>query len=401
MNQIGLVIASCFLIFQVSRAQEMNNGSFEQSFELAVQGEFRYFLDEGSFIGQERYFPSVRINPKYSLEWNEGSEGIHFEGIARWDRDAARTHWDIRDLYYLRAKSNWEISIGIKKVFWGTTESAHLVDIINQTDQVESFDGEEKLGQPMVQYSWISPALGTFEFYYLPYHRKRSFNGAAGRFRFQQLLDEDAFDYESPAADWRQDIAVRWKHYFGPVDIGLSHFYGNGREPLFSFDDSGEIDVFYPVINQTGIDLQVTHHAVLWKLESIYRSSNVQDFLALVAGVEYTFGNINGKGLDIGILTEYLYDERGDWSLSGMQNDLFLGSRIAFNDAHDTSILFGGIFDLEQSSTIWAIEATRRVGSDLSLDIEARIFDSIADQELILSNFQNDSFVRIALTQHF
>ncbi|MDD7885073.1 hypothetical protein [Flavivirga sp. 57AJ16] len=34
------------------------------------------------------------------------------------------------------------------------TESNHLVDIINQTDAVETFDGEEKLGQPMVQLSW-------------------------------------------------------------------------------------------------------------------------------------------------------------------------------------------------------------------------------------------------------
>ena len=40
--------------------------------------------------------------------------------------------------------------MGIDKVFWGVIESRHLVDYINQTDGVEDVDGEDKLGQPMI-----------------------------------------------------------------------------------------------------------------------------------------------------------------------------------------------------------------------------------------------------------
>ena len=111
-----------------------------------------------------------------------------------------------------------------------------MVDIINQTDAVESFDGEEKLGQPMVQFSFVTNKIGTFNFFYLPYHCKRTFAGEKGRFRFSVVIDKDDINYESGAKEWRQDLAFRWNHYFGAFDIGLSHFYGNGREPLFTFD---------------------------------------------------------------------------------------------------------------------------------------------------------------------
>ena len=113
------------------------------------------------------------------------------------------------------------------------------------------------------------------------------------------------------------------------------------------------MNAFYPIIHQTGLDLQVTHNAFLWKLEAIYRTSNTQDFSAVVAGLEYTFSNIGGNGLDIGLIGEYLYDDRDEMALSSLQNDIFFGSRIAFNDVKDTSILIGGIADLEKSSKIF------------------------------------------------
>ena len=105
--------------------------------------------------------------------------------------------------------------------------------------------------------------------------------------------------------------------------------------------------------------------------------------------------------MDIGLLGEYLYDERDELALTTLQNDMFFGSRIAFNDVQDTSILLGGIKDLEQSSTIFSIEASRRFGSSWTAEIEARIFNDIDTSELILSNFQDDSFLRLSISRFF
>ncbi len=382
-------------------AQKEEEKKISQEFEFEIAAEYRYFIDEGQFNGQENHYPSVSFQPEYALDWNKGYESVNFKGFLRLDKDKERTHWDIRELYYQKAKGNWELNIGFKKVYWGVTESNHLVDIVNQTDAVETFDGEEKLGQPMVQFSWITNKIGTFDFYYLPYHRKRTFPGEKGRTRFGVVIDKDDIAYESGAQEWRQDMAVRWKHYFGIFDVAFSHFYGNGREPLFVFDNLGNINSFYPVINQTGIEVQVTHSAFLWKLESIYRNAKAQKFIALAAGLEYTFSNINGNGLDIGVLGEYLYDERDELALSALQNDVFFGSRIAFNDTQDTSILIGGIFDIEKSSKIFSIEASRRIANSWTAEVEARIFNDVDTNELILSNFKNDSFLRLSISKFF
>ncbi len=400
MKRVFTVI-TIFYVYAFAKAQNDATPKVSHDFELELEGESRYFYEDAQFSGQENQYPSLAIRPEYSAEWNKGYESINFKGFFRWDRDNQRTHWDIRELYYQKAKKNWELSLGLKKVYWGVAESNHLVDIINQTDAVESFDGEDKLGQPMAQFSWVTDKLGTFDFFYLPYHRKRTFAGEEGRLRFGVVIDKDDLGYESGAEEWRQDLAFRWKYFVGAFDIGLSHFYGNGREPLFVFTPTGDINAFYPVINQTGLDVQITHNAFLWKFESIYRHADAQNFLALVAGLEYTFGNIDGNGLDIGLLGEYLYDERDELALTTLQNDVFFGSRIAFNDVQDTSILLGGIKDLEQSSTIFSIEASRRFGSSWTAEIEARIFNDIDTSELILSNFQDDSFLRLSISRFF
>ncbi|WP_091406145.1 hypothetical protein [Aquimarina amphilecti] len=397
--KFSLLLAILLSILNITAQKEEKKVTHD--FELELEAEYRYFYNSALFEGQKDHFPSLGISPEYSLAWNKGYESINFKGFFRLDVDDERTHWDIRELYYQKANNNWELSLGLKKVYWGVTESNHLVDIINQTDAVETFDGEEKLGQPMAQFTWTTDKYGSFDFFYLPYHRKRTFSGKKGRLRFPVVIDKDDLNYESGAEEWRQDFAFRWKHYFSIFDIGLSHFYGTGREPLFTFDDIGNINAFYPVINQTGLDLQITHDAFLWKLESIYRNAEAQDFFALVAGLEYTFSNIDGNGLDIGILVEYLYDERDELALNALQNDVFFGSRIAFNDTQDTSILIGGIVDLESSSRIFSLEASRRFGNTWTAAIEARIFNNIDTNEFILSNFREDSFFKVSIAKYF
>lgn len=382
-------------------AQEESKNKLIHDFELELNGEYSYFFENGLYQDQKNHFPSLSIKPKYSVEWNDAYDRITVEGFFRWDRDEQRTHWDIRELYYQKAKNKWEFNVGLKKVFWGVTESNHLVDIINQTDQVESFDGEAKLGQPMVQTTFISDKYGTFDFSYLPYHRKRVFSGREGRLRFPVLFGKDDLGYEGGANEWSPGFAFRWSHYFNIIDIGITQFYGNGREPVFAFNPTGELNAFYPTIYQSGLDFQITQGAFLWKLESIYRYADIQDFFALVVGVEYTFSNINRKGLDIGLIAEYSYDTRDELALNALQNDLFVGSRIAFNDAYDTAILFGGITDLKSGSKIFSLEASRRFGNSWTLELEARIFGNIDKEEFILSNFRDDSFFKASISKYF
>ncbi len=389
-----LLLSTTFLFSQEEEKKVFHD------FQLELEAEYRYFFDEGKFADQSTHFPSLGIKPEYSIEWNKGREFVTFTGFFRIDKDDKRTHFDIRELYYQKAKGKYELSIGLKKIYWGVTESNHLVDIINQTDQVESFDGEKKLGQLMVHFSY-NANIGTFDIFYLPFFRKRTFSGNKSRLRFPLVIDKNDIGFESNAEEWHQDVAFRWSHSFSIFDIGISNFYGTGREPVFSFDPNGSIDAFYPIINQSGLDLQVTHDAFLWKLESIYRTNTFQDVFAFTAGLEYTFSNVKNSGIDISLLGEFLYDDRDEFALNALQNDIFLGSRIAFNDIQSTELLIGGMSDVDNSSKIFSLEASRRISSTFKLELEGRLFSNISDRELILNNFENDSFFRISLFKYF
>ena len=364
---------------------------------MELFGDHRTFFQTGLIPSQVQNYSSLAIKPEFSLEWDEGNQLIKFTGFGRWESgNTRRTHWDIRELYWQHIRNDWELSLGIKKIFWGVTESVHLVDIINQTDFVESFDGEEKLGQPMAHYS-ISSNIGTLDFFALPYFRKRQFAGEEGRFQTPFPLDKNNIGFEKSSEEWHPSFAFRWSHSLGQLDVGFSHFYGVGREPVFQFDDSDlGFSAIYALVNQTGIDMQFITGPILWKLESIVRRSKPQNMWALAAGAEYTISNTLNAGIDIGIIAEYLYDDRDELALSGMDNDLFIGTRFAFNDVQSTQILAGAIFDLERSTQFFSMEASRRIGSSWKVELEARILDQISDEEFMYF-FRKDSFLQFRL----
>lgn len=142
-----------------------------QEFSGFVSAEGWIFSNDAISPEQRRNNISLAIQPEFYYKWNNSSS-FTFTPFARIDwADSRRTHFDICELNYLWVKDNFELTIGIDKVFWGVTEFVHLVDIVNQTDFVESIDGEEKLGQPMVHLS-VPRNWGIIDFFVLPYLRE-------------------------------------------------------------------------------------------------------------------------------------------------------------------------------------------------------------------------------------
>ena len=117
---------------------------------------------------------------------------------------------------------------GVDKVFWGATEVYHLVDIINQTDNVENRDGEQKLGQPMFKVS-LERDWGVLDLFLMPYFRERTFSSAEGRPRSQPRVAAELTEYENSREEYHPDVALRWSSNLGDWDLGIAHFHGTGR----------------------------------------------------------------------------------------------------------------------------------------------------------------------------
>lgn len=326
--------------------------------------------------------PSFVIEPEYYYQWNDDKDTITVQPFARFDPfDGERSHLDIRQMDILHAADDWEIRAGASKVFWGVTESNHLVDIINQTDAVEDVDGEDKLGQPMIQAA-IFKKWGSLRLYYLPYFRERTFNGVKGRPRGAIPIETDSASYESSAEEWHQDVAVRYSHVLGYFDVGVSHFSGTSREPRFvtnlNADGENVLIPFYDVIDQTGIDVQFTKDAWLLKLEAISRSGQDERFFATTAGLEYSFYGIFESAYDLGFLLEYHRDDRGELApLTFFDDDVFFGLRLVANDVYDSDILGGVVIDRNTHARFYSIEANRRINDDWKAELDLRLFGHI------------------------
>ncbi len=347
---------------------------------------------------------SLVVQPEFFTEWNDRRDSFTFVPFLRLDQhDSERTHFDIRELTWLHAARDWELRAGIRKVFWGVTESRHLVDIINQTDLVENIDGEDKLGQPMLNLALIRD-WGTVDLFVLPGFRERSFPGRDGRLRAVPRVDGDRARYESGAGRNHVDLAARWSHYIGSWDIGVSHFHGTGREPRLEPDLSDPRDItlvpVYEQIDQTGLEIQYTRGSWLWKLEAIRRSGQGKDFSAAVGGFEYTFYGVFDTAMDLGVLTEYLYDGRAPALATPFDDDLFTGFRLNLNDAQSTEMLLGCINDLETTARFCSAEASRRFGSSWVLSLEARIFSDAPENDPLFS-LRRDDYLQLELAFHF
>ncbi|CAA0363366.1 conserved exported hypothetical protein [Alteromonas infernus] len=356
--------------------------------------DLRYYLQDALYVQQERTYGSLFISPEIYGEFNDGQDALLFKPFYRVDEhDDERSHGDIRELQWAHYQENWETKVGIGKVFWGQTESLHLVDIINQTDWVESVDGEAKLGQPMANFSYFS-GYGNFSVFVMPYFRERTFQSSEGRLR-PPVAITDA-NYESANEQNNVDYALRWQSSIGDWEVGLSYFSGTTREPelVTNFSDKGDLSInpFYAQIDQVGLDLLKVSGAWLLKLESIYRKGQSEDFAAVVAGFEYNQERVFGSRYGLGYLAEYQYDEREDNFFATGQNDIMLGLRVTANDIAGTEILMGFVQDLDDTSTYSAyLEASSRLSANWRWKLDGYFFSS---------NNQDDPFFFLRRDDH-
>jgi len=382
-----------------------------------VVAEARYFPEEALFANQEELYASVSAELEYFTELR-GNENftLTVKPFVRFDQhDDERSHVDIREFMFYYGSGDWEWRVGIGKVFWGVTESQHLVDIINQTDFVEDIDGEDKLGQPMINISWLRD-WGTLNFFVMPFFRERTFAGVDGRLRPPVVVDTDnpefltttvvgfgPAQYESDLESGHVDAAIRWNGTIGDYwDAGLYYFNGTSRTPELISSSSINGPVLTPrynQIHQIGLDVQATFDSWLLKLEAIARSGNPVDYQATVAGFEYTFFDLF-SGSDLGLLMEYHQDSRGEFSDAVFQNDIFAGLRLGLNDNQSTELLAGGFFDLDNDASIFRLEASRRLGSNFKASVNAQLFDiqENTDPQYFI---QQDDYIEFSIGYYF
>lgn len=379
----------------------------------SLSAETRLFYRRIGHAGQSSRPSGLVAMPQLYVEDRTGWS-FTLSPFYRFDSDdPRRTHADLHEAYVLfygpLGDGQWETRLGVDRAFWGVVESNNLVDIINQVDLVEHPDEKSKLGQPMAYFAYAGNR-GTMELFGFPYHRQRTFPGYAGRLRLPWLVDDDAATYESGREERHVDAAARYSHSVGFLDFGISAFQGTSREPFLAprirADGQLALAPHYEQIRQAGLDAQATLDTWLLKLEAIYRRGmsnrlgEEEDYASFVLGGEYTFHGLLETAADITVLAEWCYDERGLRATTKFDNDVFLATRLAFNDVQGTELLVSALLGTDHDSRVLTAELSGRLSDRWSLRLEAVALIEL-DPWDVLYETREDSFVEVGVTYSF
>lgn len=383
------------------------------SFSGDISLEGRWYPDPAVHPGQRSHASGFVVRPELYLEDRAG-RSLTVRPFFRHDAgDPRRTHADLHEAYGMMVgqwgASEWELRLGVDRVFWGVTESQHLVDIVNQVDLVEHPNEKARLGQLMAHVT-LAGDWGAFELFGITGHRGRTFSGRSGRLRLPLLIDRGATTYESGAEEWGLDVAARYSGTVGALDWGVSVFDGTSREPFLlpAINGAGTriLAPHYRGIRQFGLDAQLTTGSWLYKLEAIHRAGawnllgREEDYGAFVVGGEHTRYGLFGSGADLGLLAEWNYDGRREWATSRFQNDLFFGTRLALNDEQGTEFIGGVLTDLDHDSHFVSLELSRRLRDNWSLEFETVVLLNVGEADLLYA-MRRDSFVGLDLVYSF
>lgn len=340
MRKMSLFIAvilygSAFNSFSAEQASVM-----PVAFDVAVTS--RYYVNRSSAL-DSRFSKGFKGEVKASQQRDEQS----FSGriFVNWDtEDNQRRYIDVREASFYYQHEKLRFGLGVDTFFWGVAESINLVNVLNQSDVMESIDGKVKLGQPFLSLNQRYDD-GDFSVYFLPIFREQNFplRPNYGLPIAEQPLYEDGRR--------RGGIAMRRLFYFDQGEFALSYFAGTRRSPLLvqSQLNPQELTPYYVQTQNAMLDGVYLFENFTLKLELKVGDEQNSNFTAFNFGVEYPIYDLFEGIEEITLISEFLFDDRDAQGENHGQNDLFIGTKFDFGHSYSSRVrvLYSYDFDFK------------------------------------------------------
>lgn len=339
------------------------------------------------------------LKPELELFPPNSNFEYKFSGLLRNDSsDDARDYFEIKELFIQYVDNNFDITLGSIQNFWGVTESAHIVDIINQKDYREDLDGEEKLGQPSIRFRKYFD-MDLFSFFIMPYFRERPTNTFNKRFSTPLPVNSSSL-FPGSASKNHIDFSTRFQKNLGNNDVGLIFFRGNSRDPIVTNDNLNIVNS-YKLISVLGLDYQYTSEDLLIKLETTNTNGFDKSYNSTVFGFEKLLPSTFNR-IEINTLLEFQFDDRNltEAPLTSLDKDIFFGFRFNLNDINDTQFLVGSNIDTNDSSSFSILEGSRRFLDSYKLSLTYRGFSNYKREQSFYF-IKNDDYLNLNVSKFF
>ncbi|RDH46411.1 hypothetical protein [Zooshikella ganghwensis] len=369
----------------------------DNSTELTLGG--KLFPQKSKNSRQSQFYPELSFEGEYIWQ-SEDNEWL-FAPFWRWSyKDSDESYGDMREAYWRKKFDSGDLTVGLRRIFWGTLEAANPVNVINQSDYIVGIEREDKLGQPLASWSWLLEE-GELELFMLPWFRPRPFPGLASRPTTSLAVDNHE-RYESSHGKHRIDWAMRWYRPIGQADVGLSFFSGTRRSPILTPSPSSkELQPYYVVNHHLAIDMSLADGNWLWKLELMGGQELNEGFSSVSAGLEYTITGIMESRYDLGLIAEAYRDDRNAKAAGWWQQDIAVGGRLSLNDAAGSEIKLLYIQDFDYKSSLIKLDAGMRIGEKWKLSLLTYVDIGIDQQDPHLGFLKDNSWSTIEMTYYY
>ncbi len=415
---LGPAVVFVLAAFSVSQAAAIER-------DLKITGTMFVAVFPASGKGaQEDVVASAQVKPDLALFFDDAWQAVIAPRFRLGITDSEFNLISLDDVYGEYVADQFELRVGYQTFFWGSVESANIVDILNQKDfTIDFFDPQtNKLGEPAIRVRLLS-GEHQLDLYHFSYFTPASLPDKVNRFNFfdGRLDISDDPLYTGGAKRLRQQFALRWSHTIGSADVGLAYFNGYEKFPVvFEAPGALEADTLYYAMQQVSGDLQMSLGEWLLKGEAVFQDTGIAgsfvrtirrrdggsirgdlvpgNHAAFVGGFEYTFVGILGKS-DLGVIAEYLYDSvqsRRAVAFRPFQNDVFAGLRWSRNNPGDGELLAGVILDVRNRTQVWRLEYEERYLDRLKLEVAVDLIHASSGDPLAV--FNNDDRLSMQLS---
>jgi len=384
--------------------------SFLLAFDIQgyIGAEYRIFDNEKS--AKEDYSRALEAKLELKHHTSEYSFASTAEFLKDYDEDS-RTYARLNEFYLTKHFENSDFSAGRRIYFMGALEVLNPVDIISrQNFGRDPLDDRYRIGTYIAMYDYygddIQVSLAAFKT-----ERADEFGGATSAYNIfeielnKKLRSQRGKNYPSFMLKAQGTL---------DEDYALDYAFGivRGHDSQRTFTQNLEQEQWLSTTVFTYNTL--AYENTLYKLEA--RASNIDenkeakmdDYIYLGVGIEHTLAAFY-ENIDVGFLAEYYnwirLDKKylsADSMMVLMQNDFFLGLRIAMNNASSTELVGGVIADLDSGSEqSYYAQIKSRIYDTFLVDLDLRYLSPSSNRITMMSLIGEHSRATVNVRYYF
>ena len=361
-----------------------------------------YYEEPGRWPEQNSDQTGEKVNIQTDCSWKFGrSRGALVDVYMEYDNLAEDTWINFHELYLYQDfnRTPITVSLGFQQKALGFLEAEQPNSLFNPKSYLDGLFLPKSIGRFAASVKYLGENwVGHIDF--MPFRQNENWAEDKGRYRRGGFVVEDS-EYETD-----NSLQIRWD-YFGEA-TELSVFYWDGVSPqaIVEIDQRGPLFAVdkHPRIQQLGFSSQTIKGSLALKTDAYVRRVNDESIVNFSLGISWYNYNVFSSKKDATVYLESYFLENLDNESaqlpSSFDNEIFLGTKIDFNDGKSSNINVGFLLDTQKKSSSFFTHFDTTLKPQWRLTAGVEVYNP-DDDDQSLFGFTDDSRIFISNYWYF